>query len=398
MPNSAMPEQVVAVDPPRQFAQPQLGLALAEVDRLIRANEARNLFGVDGSHLSVAVCDTGLNLSHVDFDGRIVDRQNFTDDAGGDPTDVTDANGHGTNVAGIIVADGDHRGVAPGANVIPLKVLADSGSGSFDWVVNALDWVLENHYEHKISVVCMSLGAGNNMDDDAPAIDHAINDRINQLREQRVAVVIAAGNDFFSHGSEQGMSFPAILRGCVSVGAVYDEFEGSFSYRSGAVANSSGPDRITPFSQRLHESVNVDCRTDIFAPGAPVTSSGISGPRGESVQHGTSQAAPVTAGVLLLMQDFYHRLTGELPPVDEIVEALRLGAVTINDGDDEDDNVDNTGLDFYRLDAIGALGAVARLLQRRLWYTGEPLGGSAVVPPISTRDEAGAAPQPTPVD
>ena len=380
MPTNDMPTEIKPVEPPRLFDTPQLGLALAEVDRLIRANEARNLFGVDGSGLCVGVCDTGLNADHVDFFERVPAQGNFTSDNGGAADDASDGNGHGTNVGGIIVADGDHRGVAPGASIVPLKVLGDNGSGGFDGVVDALDWVIANHEEHNISAVCMSLGAGDNRQTDAGVDGHDINDRIGQLRELRIPVAIAAGNDFFSHNSEQGMSFPGILRGCVSVGAVYDEFEGSFSYGSGAVANSSGPDRVTPFSQRLHADVGGECHTDIFAPGAPVTSSGIGGPRAESVQHGTSQATPVTVGVLMLMQDLYRRLAGELPEVDDLVEAMRQGAVIITDGDDEDDNVVNTGLEFHRLDAVGGLGAIVRLLQRRLLEDGEDLGGEAILP------------------
>lgn len=375
------PLEIVPVDRPRQFAEPQLGLALTEVDRLIRANEARNVFGVDGSGLAVAVLDTGLNTAHVDFAGRVLAQANFTDDNGGDSQDATDGQGHGTNVAGIICADGDHRGVAPGAGVVPIKVLGNNGSGSFAAVEDALDWVLEHAAEHGISAVCMSLGAGNNMQDDAGASGSGTAERIRELRDRRVAVAIAAGNDYFSHDSAQGMSFPAILRQCVSVGAVYDEFEGAFSYASGAQAFSSGPDRITPFSQRLHEAVSPECRTDIFAPGAPVTSSGIQGPRGESIQHGTSQATPVTVGVILLMQELHKKLAGELPEVDDLVDWMRRSAIPIFDGDDENDNVDHTNLHFRRVDAFGALDAVGRALQKQLFLTGEPLGGAPVLRP-----------------
>lgn len=368
-----LPADVKPVDPPRQFAAPQLGLALAEVDRLIRANEARNVFGVDGSGLAAAVLDTGLNTGHVDFAGRVLAQANFTTDNGGDDDDAADGQGHGTNVGGIIVANGDHRGVAPGAGIVPLKVLRNTGSGSFAAVADALQWVLDHREEHSIAVVCMSLAAGDNRGDDAGLGFDPVNNRIKSLREQRVAVVVAAGNDYFTHGSEQGMSYPAILRHAVSVGAVYDEFEGPFRYGSGARAFSSGPDRITPFSQRLHESVSADCHTDVFAPGAPVTSTGIDGPRGESVQQGTSQAAPVTAGVILLMQSLHRKLTGELMEVDTVVELLRRSAVAIHDGDDESDNVGHTDLDFRRIDAFAALDAVASELQKKLLLTGEPL-------------------------
>jgi subtilisin family serine protease len=308
--------------------------------------------------------DTGLNTQHVDFVGRIAVVRNFTPDNGGDPDDVTDGNGHGTNVAGIVLANGDHVGMAPEAHVAPLKVLRDHDGGRFAWVEQALDWVLDNRAAHNISAVCMSLGDGGNYTDDGPFSGGAMADKIEALRQERVAVVVAAGNDYFDHDSKQGMGFPAIIRHTISVGAVYDAEEGGFRYSDGAEAFSTRAGQITPFSQRLHYVVNRATRTEIFAPGAPVTSSGINGTHGESVQHGTSQATPVTAGIILLMQEFYKRYAGELPTVQDLITWLRRGGVTIVDGDDEDDNVNHTNLKFLRLDAVRALTAVHRELVR----------------------------------
>jgi len=188
--------------------------------------------------------------------------------------------------------------------------------------------------------------------------------KIIALRQAKVAVVIAAGNDYFTHGSQQGMGFPAIIRQSVSVGAVYDAEEGGFKYGSGAEAFSTRAGQITPFSQRLHPSVNRATRTEIFAPGAPIASAGINGPHGESIQHGTSQATPVTVGIILLLQEFYQRHAGELPAVDQVSNWLRRGGVAIRDGDDEDDNVQHTNLSFLRLDAVRALSAAYRELLR----------------------------------
>jgi hypothetical protein len=145
---------------------------------------------------------------------------------------------------------------------------------------------------------------------------------------------------------------------------VYDAAEGGFRYGSGAEARSTRAGQITPFSQRLHPKVNRHTYTDIFAPGAPVTSSGIQGEHGESTQHGTSQATPVTAGVILLLQHFYMRVKNELPPVSQVISWLRRGGVEIFDGDDEDDNVQHTKLNYLRVDALSALDAVRRHLTK----------------------------------
>lgn len=359
------PEMIKPVEPPAaQFDSPQVAF-LPEVDAFIRASQARQTFQVSGKGLCAAVLDTGLNTQHVDFAGRIAAVRNFTTDYGSDPTNVTDGNGHGTNVAGIILSKGDHTGIAPAANVAALKVLRNDGGGSFAWTEQALEWVLQNHATYQISAVCMSLGDGGNYVQDRPYLYSSMKRKIAALRRARIAVVVAAGNDYYTHNSQQGMGYPAIIRQTVSVGAVYDAAEGGFRYSSGAEAFSSRAGQITPFSQRLHPSVNRATFTEIFAPGAPVTSSGINGPHGESVQHGTSQATPVTVGVILLLQEYYQRYAGELPTVNQITNWLRRGGVPIVDGDDEHDNVKHTNLTFLRLDAMQALEAAQRELKRR---------------------------------
>ena len=355
---------------------PQFGIQLEEVRAFIRLQDARQTFNVTGAGLAAAVIDTGVRKTHVDFDrgARVPVERNFTDEHGGDQTNAADTQGHGTHVAGIIAANGNHKGVAPGAKIVPLKVLNANGGGSFAQILAALEWVRDNHAQYGIGAACMSLGGRINYitDDDFAGTD--FKRVLRTLRDERVAVVISAGNDFFTHDSRQGMSFPAILRECISVGAVYDTAGPGVTYQSGARAFRMVRGAITPFSQRLHESVNPACRTTIFAPGAPVTSSGHLSDTGETIQSGTSQAAPVTAGVVLLMQEFYRRVTGELPEVSLLVDCLRSGGVRLRDGDDEDDNVENTNLDFPGINAYSALEAVRESLEVHLL-----LGGASFV-------------------
>lgn len=357
---------------PVQFNQPSGQTLLKESTALIHVPEARAAFLVSGAGLAAAILDTGLRATHVDFHGRVLAQHNWTPDNGGAVDNAADGQGHGTNVAGIVgsredpatpgAPNGEHTGVAPGAVIIPLKVLANNGKGNFSWVESALTWVLQNRQQHQISVVNMSLGDGSNPTADDAFGNDKIRSLVAQLRNERVAVVVAAGNDYFKHKT-QGMAYPAIFRETVSVGAVYDADIGSMQYLSGATANSTAANRITPFSQRLHDSVANLTRTDIFAPGAAVTSSGISNDRGESVQQGTSQAAPMTAGVILLMQEYHLRVKHQLPTVDDIEKWLREGAVTTRDDCNNCDNVPHTKLSFPRVDALGALNAVKKAIE-----------------------------------
>jgi subtilase family protein len=350
---SAPPQWVKPPERPVQH-DPLLRPQLVQANALIRAGEARSTYAVNGNGMSVAVLDTGLRTTHVDFSGRVPAARNFTSDNGGDPFNAADGNGHGTNVGGIIAANSIHVGIAPGASILPLKVLPNQGAGSFFAIDQALQWVIDNRAAYNIGAVNLSLSDGGNYTSQP---SDAIRTKFQTLRAARVAVVCAAGNEFYPL-SQQGMGYPAIFPESVSVGAVFDADVGAIGYTDGAQAATTGPDRVTPFSQRLHPNVQATNRTDIFAPGAPITSSGNLSDTGASTQHGTSQAAPVMAGVILLLQEYHLRVTGTLPTVDKLEAWLRAGAVTMVDGDDENDNVTNTGLAFPRVDVMGAMQAM----------------------------------------
>ena len=82
--------------------------------------------GPDGEGILIAVVDTGINYSHPDLlgfgpDGKVVGGHNFIDPS----QPPLDTNGHGTQVAGVIAADGDVRGVAPAARLLAYKVSED---------------------------------------------------------------------------------------------------------------------------------------------------------------------------------------------------------------------------------------------------------------------------------
>ena len=114
--------------------------------------------GVTGSGVGVAVIDSGIANVNA-LRGRVAASLDFTDDRG----KGIDKNGHGTHVAGIIAAAGsgqqsDVSGVAPGAHLVSLKVLDESGRGTADLVIEAIDWVVANHARYGIRVINMSLG------------------------------------------------------------------------------------------------------------------------------------------------------------------------------------------------------------------------------------------------
>jgi subtilisin family serine protease len=142
-----------------------------------------------GAGAVVAVVDTGIDQSHPDLQGRVLPGHDFVD---GDST-PQDGQGHGTHVAGIVAADANNGvgvdSVAPGAQILPVRVLDDSGSGSSAAVAAGIDWAAA----HGADVVNLSLsgklplgGLGGESDIDA-AIERAL--------ARGIVVVVAAGND-----------------------------------------------------------------------------------------------------------------------------------------------------------------------------------------------------------
>ena len=374
---------------PRPKQLGPLSTKIVDVDERIQAPEARAKFGVYGATFAAAVLDTGLRVTHTDFTyggNRVQAQANFTTDNQSNPQNAWDGNGHGTNVAGIIAANRIHVGIAPLARLVPLKVLHNDGSGNFDAVIRALDWVKQHHATHNITVVSLSLGDNQNYStcDGFQGSDFAeyrtIRGQIQDLAKLNIPVVIAAGNEYALYnqtaGGDQaaaeGMAFPAILPEAISVGAVFSRDSTERRDWGSAIAYHARKDQITPFSQRLHQGSSSPYGTAIFAPGQHIISSGILSDTGESVQDGTSQACPVVSGVILLMQNYYKRITGKpaadgqpavpgiLPSVDQVRRWLKAGGEPITDACPEAacDNVVHTNKTFARINALKGLQAI----------------------------------------
>lgn len=119
----------------------------------------RNI-GFNGGTMKCAVIDTGCDLNHPQLKGKIIAVRNFTNEGG--PADVTDYNGHGTHVAGLIAGDSTgpfKGGVAPGAKLVICKVLDKNGQGGYDAIINAINYAIDN----KVNVINMSLGGPSNV-------------------------------------------------------------------------------------------------------------------------------------------------------------------------------------------------------------------------------------------
>lgn len=299
---------------------------------------------IDGSGLSVAVIDTGLDRTHPLLEPNYITGVDFVN--GGD--NPVDSEGHGTHVSGIVGAKDGDIGVAPDVGLIGLQVFEQNG-GAYDTTIEkALQWVLENRDENKIVAVNMSLGSGF-YNSDTQQFSSIYADEIQQLENAGVTVVSAGGNSF-AENQTQNFASPGIIS-TLAVGAVWqDGVNSSISWGGGSTDYTTGRDRLTSFSQRLNAP------NTIFAPGALVTSTYPGG--GFEQMAGTSQASPIVAGAVALMQEAALKYGGTLLSPQEVVEIMRNSADTITDGDDENDNVENTGVDYPRLNVYQAITAI----------------------------------------
>ena len=139
----------------------------------------------------IAIVDTGIDLDHPEFAGRLVAGYDFVDD---DDT-PNDLNGHGTHVAGSAAAIGNNSigvvGMAPEAKIMPIKVLGEDGSGSTDDVAAGILWAADNGAD----VINLSLGGSSDLLGRIFAVTGPTNAAIQEATKKGVVVVAAAGND-----------------------------------------------------------------------------------------------------------------------------------------------------------------------------------------------------------
>ncbi len=279
--------------------------------------------GIDGTGVRVAVSDTGVDITHPDLSGKMVnvdDDGYYTGgwihfDSHGDilaDSVPHDTSNHGTHCSGTILGgnhSGTHIGVAPGAELMHALVLPD-GSGTFARIVAGMEWkaepydrhgnLLEPVEEHRAHVASMSWGAS--------GYQEYLKEPILNLKNSGVVPVAAMGND-----GEGSIGSPGSIYESFGIGAS-DVNDDIADFSSGAIVEDQRDD--TP-----EEYV----KPDFSAPGVDV----FSAVPGGDWNHfsGTSTAAPHVAGIVALMLDSYTS-------INDVYEALAETADYYEAGDD----------------------------------------------------------------
>ncbi|MFD9758573.1 S8 family peptidase [[Kitasatospora] papulosa] len=228
-----------------------------------------------GGDVTAYVIDTGVRVTHKDFEGRATSGFDAVDN----DEDADDGNGHGTHVAGTIA--GAAHGVAKKAKIVAVRVLDDAGSGTTEQVVAGIDWVTANH--EGPSVANMSLGGGAD-----PALDAAVQKAI----ASGVTFAVAAGNE----SSDAGEGSPSRVPEAITV------------------ASSTEDDEQSSFS-------NFGSVVDIYAPGSDITSAWNDSDDATNTISGTSMATPHVVGAAAVYLGGHPDATPE-----EVAKALTDGA------------------------------------------------------------------------
>lgn len=246
--------------------------------------------GVDGKGVKVAVLDTGVDLNNADIKGRLTATQSFVPGA----ATVQDGHGHGTHVASTIAGSGansggKYKGVAPGADLLVGKVLADGGTGDTSWIINGMEWAAAQGAD----VVSMSLGGATSTPSDPMT---QVVDRLSATTH--TLFVIAAGNSGGSGATT--IESPGTADSALTVGAV------------------DKSDVLAGFSSRGPRAGDSAIKPEITAPGVNIVAARAAGTSlGTPVDanytsiSGTSMATPHVAGAAALLAQRHPDWSGQ---------------------------------------------------------------------------------------
>jgi subtilisin family serine protease len=280
--------------PVEAFCHAQLPEPIPTGVNRVNADARTGAAKIDGTddrvNAEIAILDTGIDGKHYDL--NVVGGVDCTKSGCPKVSTPTDKNSHGTHVAGTAAAKDNNKGpvgVAPGAGLRSVKVLADNGMGWTSWIIAGINYVTAN--ASIIDVVNMSLG-GNGTDtancgvNGTTVVDPFHNAICNSVAKG-IVYVVAAGNEDKDASTSTPAAYPEVI--AVSALADSDGLAGGL----GGATSYGNDDTLASFS-------NFGSKVAIAAPGVSIYSTAPGdrkAPGGYcATMSGTSMASPHVAG------------------------------------------------------------------------------------------------------
>ena len=243
--------------------------------------------GLTGAGIKIGVVDSGVQVDHPMFVGKIVAGRNCLSVGGvvDDPDDLSTQNAHGTMVTSLIAGNYiNHKayGIAPDADIVIAKSIANIGIGVPHWVVDGINYCVEQGCD---IINCSICGKH----------DDSIEEAIRNAVAQGICVVCASGNSATDDEEPNDPGYPAALDDSISVGAIDINYGmGDFSTYNNFV--------------------------DIVGPGCNIYGAYLGS--GYATASGTSFAAPMISGTLALLKQKFIRDFGRKPTEAELFSML----------------------------------------------------------------------------
>ena len=238
-----------------------------------------------GTNVIVAIVDSGMPLGHPEFSGRLVQGYDYANN----DNDPTDDQGHGTNVGSIVGAKGNNGSLMAGVNwncrLMPVKILNSSNSGQYSWFASGIIYAVDNGAK----VLNMSVGGQSFSQAMADAVTYAFNNG-------RIVVACMMNNN------NNVTYYPAGLSNVIAIGAINNRMFRAVPFCWGG-GSSYGP------------------HIDFAAPGEMILGLVYNNPNTTSYWCGTSQATPMTSGVISLLYSVNPSLT-----YNDVYNALKNSA------------------------------------------------------------------------
>ena len=292
--------------------------------------------GLDGTGISLCIVDSGIDTSHPDL--KNINLMGWNDVINSSP-DPYDDDGHGTAMAGIIVADGGLNGIAKNVNLYVAKAINSDGSGTDDGIAEAVDWCVSQDSD----IISLSLGGGQGIGGDLFTTD-SLEIAVENAIDQGVYVVAAAGND--GENDDGDVSSPGSVENVICVGGVT---------RLGNLwsGSSEGDNNGRLWPNPILPRNDPDKKPEIIAPGleVPVLVTGTDSWWGWS--SGTSAStAWVSGGLALFLQEYpeFQRNTDSDSTNIEEVKILLSENSQMKNGQSQHD--DHFGYGIFRIDSL----------------------------------------------